>query len=1636
MKNRRTVCCVLPVLSAWIWVAVFFLSLQAASGQVVARFEADTTQGCSPVIVHFIDLSTGNIVSRYWDFGNGNHIRYDSAVNPSASYIEPGYYNVSLTVTDASGNSSTQTLQVAVFGAPKVSFIPDSAWGCYPVTVNFKDRSLPGSGYITQWLWDFGDGHTSTQQNPIYTYTTPGKYRVQLMITNSYGCTGVSDTAGVVVVPNPVVAAFTADSTISCQAPFTVQFSSQSQGDGALHYYWDFGDGNSSTDPHPVHVYTKSGVFTVSLIVTDSLGCSDTLVKTQYIQVGNLPQLNVNIPSPICAQSQVLFTNPTQPTPRQIQWMFSDSTIYSGPQVSKSFFSPGNYSVQVINTYNSGCSDTLNKTFTVVARPMADFQASPRIGCDVPLRVSFQYTGSGAVKYYWEFGDGGTDTTASPIHVYQTFGNYTVKLKIENAAGCMDSVVRDAYIQIQPPTARLFASPDHGCVPLQVSFSAQVHSLDSIVSAVWDFGDEQTASGLAVQHTYLKEGIYTVKLTITTQSGCTSSFTYPTPIRAGTPPAVNFSATPTQACAEVNIHFTDLSNLGEQWLWLFGDGGTSALQNPTHIYGDTGYFDVSLIVTHLGCTDTLIRPRYIHILPPIAAFDINRNCSTPYTIQFLDRSIGAIHYQWDFGDTASGAANYDTIPNPAHVYSSTGTFTATLTVSNDTCTYTTQHTFQIIDEHPDFTVSDTVLCRNDSVSLQAVNIHPSLIRSYRWTYQGPASGSQTTTQPSVHFTLSQPGEYSFTLITTDANNCTDTVTHERLVRVEGPTPNFTVGNQGCAQVAVPFQDVSVPNGSPLASWVWDFGDGVKDTLLANDTIHNGSTSHIYQRSGTYSITLLVTDSNGCSQKITKPNGGLHITQVKAQFYSADTFSCPGKPVHFVNQSTGQLAEIRWTFGDGSSSLQSNPVHVYDTDGVYDVGLYVANSYGCSDSLLRPAYIHIATPHAAFSISNLPDSGGVKCPPFVAQFVNHSVNYRSVKWDFGDGSSSQLVNPTHIYNLPGSYTITLVATSDGGCTDTARLNFVIHGPVGKIMHQPMAGCGLPVTIQFKATATNAISFQWDFGDGQVSAPSTDTIITHTYTQRGDYKPVLIVRDSSGCSVSFRNDDSLIVDQLAASFTMRPRIVCDSGVVEVTDTSHSFAADTLGFPNQVVWDFGDPGSNDNTSTQRQASHHYRRPGDYIIRLTVTTRFGCSQTVTDTIHVVGTTRISIQGPDSACFGVPMQFSSVLLNNYKPIRSWYWDFGNGMIDTTASPPTQQYPSAGGFSVKLIATNTDGCKDTAWHPITIFPIPVPMAGAQDSMLCLGQRTQLHAQDGETYHWWPADGLSDTSIANPVATPTRDTWYHVLVTNIYGCQQIDSVPIKVSQPFAMRVGVDTTICAGESVQLFAEGGAARYRWTPPTYLDDAESSRPVTHPDSSITYRIVGYGHDACFTDTGYVHIRVVPLPEVHATPDQALVVGSQVQLQAHGSPDVVSYQWSPPDWLSCTDCANPIATPRGNITYRVVAANAFGCLAIATTKIRLVCSSGVVFIPNTFSPNGDQQNDIFYPRGKGIQIVRFFRIFNRWGQLMFERENFPIDDKSFGWDGTFKGEALPPDVYVYVTEMVCDNGEVFQIKGNVTLLR
>jgi gliding motility-associated-like protein len=332
-----------------------------------------------------------------------------------------------------------------------------------------------------------------------------------------------------------------------------------------------------------------------------------------------------------------------------------------------------------------------------------------------------------------------------------------------------------------------------------------------------------------------------------------------------------------------------------------------------------------------------------------------------------------------------------------------------------------------------------------------------------------------------------------------------------------------------------------------------------------------------------------------------------------------------------------------------------------------------------------------------------------------------------------------------------------------------------------------------------------------------------------------------------------------------------------------------------------------------------------------------------------------------------------------------------------------------------------------------VWPLPVIDAGA-DRQICRGTPVQLTATGASQYLWSPAAGLSCNNCATPLASPDSSALYYLEGTDLNGCQNRDSVRVAVVQRFVMTEGPDQDFCKGKLATLFANG-ADRYQWSPATGLSSTTANRVVAKPDVTTTYTVVGYDRFNCFTDTGVIKVTVFPIPTVNAGPDQTIVGGNQAQLQATVSPDVTTYKWSPATTLSCFGCPNPVATPNQTTKYTVEVSNSRGCSNSDDVTVFVLCDKGNLFIPNTFSPNGDGMNDKLYPRGRGIYTIRSFKIFNRWGELVFEQSNFGANDESKAWDGTFNGKKLNPDVYVYMIDVICDNKSVLGFKGNVTLI-
>jgi gliding motility-associated-like protein len=1172
-------------------------------------------------------------------------------------------------------------------------------------------------------------------------------------------------------------------------------------------------------------------------------------------------------------------------------------------------------------------------------------------------------------------------------------------------------MVKKAYVRISPPVAILNGLPQNGCAPLTHKFTSTIKSLEEISKYHWDFGDGNTSDSATPTHTFTTPGFYTITLTYTTKSGCIDTVKKTNGIVVGKKPKSTFIADPLETCAFKPINFKDKSEGDpDQWVWFFGDGSSAITQNPSHLYNDTGLFSVTLIAINNGCADTLTNNNMVRIHPPVARFTYKKTCTVPRQVIFKDQSIGADYWLWNFGDSTTS-----TEQNPTHDFINPGLYTVSLTVTNKAsgCSETKVVTVRVIREIADFSVSQSETCRNEPVSFNAINNNPGNINLFTWklgdgTLVSDSSGS-------ISHKYKTASAYNVTLIVKDLDGCQDSITKPLAVTVNGPTAVFHSSVEGtCINNTVNFADSSFSDGNhPIQQWSWNWGDGKTENLAS------GPFSHTYTTSGNYTISLVVTDTKGCSDTLKKTKA-LVISKPVAAF-KADTLSCTSKAINFTNSSSGPSLTYAWDFGDGTTSTQKSPVHLYPVEGIYSVSLSIIDKYGCSSAVSKPAYVHIGNPKADFTVS---DTIG-NCPPLIANFTNNSVNYSRWKWDFGDGTTSTERNPSHFYSFAGTFYAVLTVYGATGCESQKSQKIIVKGPTGVLSYTSVSGCD-PLKASFQAHTKKNISFVWDFNDGSTIS-TTDSNVVHTYTTPGKYLPKMILQDASGCKVAVSGKDSIGVYGITASFDHSAKLVCDSGSVSFANTS--ITNDEIA---SYYWNFGDGTTSSSTFPQ----HTYNHPGSYTSSLKVITKNGCIDSIKspDAIVVNPSPELSVTGIAGTCVPAVMTFKGLVSNPDTSSVSWKWDFANGNKSSLQNPEAQTYPQPGTFSIKAIGLSTNGCSDTVTKQIEVFPLP-ELSIAGDTVVCYGSSQTLSVSGAESYSWSTSKYLSCTNCASPVTKPDSAIQYRVKGTSSKGCVSFDSIAISVKYPFKLSFSKPDTLCIGKSVKLFAKG-AEKYSWYPAAGLDNPASSSPVASPDATTNYQVIGSDSKGCFKDTAYVPVKVYPIPTVDAGADQTINVGRQIRITPTLSDDVTHVEWTPSIGIVSRDYPSITVQPTQALEYTLRAKNDGGCMAEDKVSVYVLCNNSNIFVPNTFSPNGDGNNDVFYPRGSGLFKILNLKVFNRWGEVVFDKSNFNANDATAGWDGTYKGKQLPADVFVYMLQVVCDNNSTLTFKGNIALLR
>ncbi len=522
-------------------------------------------------------------------------------------------------------------------------------------------------------------------------------------------------------------------------------------------------------------------------------------------------------------------------------------------------------------------------------------------------------------------------------------------------------------------------------------------------------------------------------------------------------------------------------------------------------------------------------------------------------------------------------------------------------------------------------------------------------------------------------------------------------------------------------------------------------------------------------------------------------------------------------------------------------------------------------------------------------------------------------------------------------------------------------------------------------------------------------------------------------SNGICVSSSDTVSVKVDQTIADFTLSGANNCGNTVYQFNDRSRS----NFGIA-EWKWSIA-PGD---TVYQKENSIRFTSEGTYTMNLSVVSNLGCVNTLQAQflVNVFEFPQVDIDAIRDVCKGQLTQLAPIV-NSKDTIAMLLWNLGNG-TRSTDSLIAVRYLIDGQYTVRLTATTVNNCFDSAYKAMTVHPLPV-INITPNSTICKGDSIRLIASGARHYIWFDQlNNITATGTDANIVRPTGTTTVRVIGYDEHGCSEIKSTSIRVIQPLKMFAAQGDTLCIGESKQLIATG-ASSYRWYPETGLNNTQVANPVARPVETTVYNVIGKDAYNCFTDTAQIKVVVGRPTPINIGRDTIITAGTSLQLRVlstnainGGNDQIKKWRWGGDVSISCPTCPTPEVKLSNDACISCTVVNNYGCVSTDTICIKTLCPATELFVPNAFSPDGDGINDVLLVQGKGIKLIKSFRIYNRWGQLVFEKANFSPGDPAYAWNGTAFGKAVTPDVFVYVSEVICEKGLPTIFKGNITILK
>lgn len=1242
-----------------------------------ADFTVDNQNGCSPHVAQFTDISipvSGTVTEWFWAFGNGET---STEQHPSAIYSDIKDYDVFLKVKDINGcEASVSKSSYIKLDGPEAKFLYDSVVCGLPADVTFLNLS---TGNDLEYLWEFGDGETTTGDIPgTHTYTAFDSSMVRLVVTENE--TGCKDTAQGSIIVGNYEAEF--DWNITCgDDEYTIEVENTTAVYNSIE--WDFGGESTQFTKNAEHHFNSRGPHLITLRTEIDPSCWDTTTI-----IYNLPNPNFSYLSPICSDPfEVTFNNLSNGTGLKYNWAFGDSTFSNEAAPIHTYnIPPEAYASWLFAEDKFGCHDSILR-YVNVPFPIARFFEIDSLytGC-APLDLTFQDTSytldSEISSVEWNFGDPGsgpenTSFERSPSHIFSEPGDYDITYIIYTDDGCADTAVFDAVIKAgEKPTFASFEqlANDTICYGESIDFVESASYATPLIESnyfCWAFEEDGTP------------------LLPDPESP---------PKKCNHPPTFSGKTNPYVHISNPEHTYNEFNHLSDTLAPIIFTG---------NILPNAGNLNTHLIIGYNNCLTEVINPTFVD-----TTIAINGYAREDSLELFSDSTISIGLYQ--------ASLNYDSIAY-SYVYTSDNSDTLYKIHPTDTnfvefhegntyiirtkvintasdCENQLVDVFRVDSLRMDFDIIDRH-CLNDTAVLLDDNSFSKYGRliNRQW-YANDELIISSPREDSSYYTFPDTGLYEITLINTYelrytkygqnkkgyySKQTSKTIKIEG-VKARGYSDTLTI----CGGEAIQFTDTSKSTTSVL-NREWYFGYDTDSAVIQNP-------NHIYNTAGLFTPKLIVFDAFGCIDSILLP--AIEVNRPFVDFAVSDSLICKGDIISVRNKSEGKSLSFKWTI-DSVEQLNIDILQQFDSVGFFDVKLHAIDLLGCEDSLIKSNRVEVAPfPVVKFTASDV----YAPCPPMTSFFGDSTdkQNY-SWDWDFGDGRSSSDQHPSHVFTAPGTYDVTLITQNYAGCEDTlVKPDFVtVDGPNGSVVFDPDTIC-IPDSVIFDIDFQNTLFYIMSYGDGSnVSysyADNPDTTI-HIYRNGGTFQPKIELIDAAGCFFTLPEPPEILGDSIKTQFMTTADIICDVSDIPFSNISR------YTFDSEFIWTFGDGDSSNVISPL----HSYSNDSIYEVKLVQTSPLGCIDSASKTITVFNAPypEITINNKDF-CIPSETELKLSLSNENFTADSIYFNINEG-DKIYGDSIIQMFSEIGEYQVKYtIDYGSGNCSSDSIVDLIFYNIP------------------------------------------------------------------------------------------------------------------------------------------------------------------------------------------------------------------------------------------------------------------------------------------------------------------------------------------